>query len=321
MIANTVPETYTHVPVMPEAVIRFMQCKPGRIYVDCTLGGGGHSKRIVRNILPDGHLIAIDQDVIAIEHAQNNYFSKNMTFFHDNFKNIRFILDRHGIDSVDGIIADLGLSLFHIRQSGRGFSFMKTEPLDMRMNPHSKSTAKDLIANLSEQELADIFWSNGEERFSRRIAKAIVKTRNKKTIETTTDLCKVITDVIPVSVQKRQRIHPATRVFMALRIAVNAELESLEYFLDNVLSCLNPGGRVCIISFHSLEDRIIKQRMRQWEAPCTCPKDLPECICGKQSSGRCIVRKGIIASAEEIYQNPMARSARMRVFEKIDGEP
>jgi 16S rRNA (cytosine1402-N4)-methyltransferase len=315
MKSDRVFETYHHVPVMPNEVMKYLQCEPGKVIIDCTLGGAGHSTRIEQAIKPDGQLIAIDQDTDAIQHARK-ILNKNTILIHDNFKNARTILDRLGLDAVDGIIADLGLSLFHIRQSGRGFSFMKSEPLDMRMNPHSKTRAKDLIANLSEKALSDLFWLNGEERYSRQIAKKIVQIRSINPIETTTHLCDIVKEVVPFKSQRRMHIHPATRIFMALRIAVNAELESISVFLENVLSCLHPGGRLCMISFHSLEDRLIKHCMRKWENPCSCPKDLPECICGKTPEGVSINRKGITATADEINQNPMARSARLRVFEK-----
>jgi 16S rRNA (cytosine1402-N4)-methyltransferase len=315
MISNMMSERYHHVPVMSDEVITYLQCQPGKTYLDCTLGGAGHSKRIEQAIMPDGQLIAIDQDTEALHHAKT-ILNTNTILVHDNFKHIRTILNELGIDMVDGIIADLGISLFHIRQSGRGFSFMKSEPLDMRMNPHAKIKAKDLIANLSKQDLANLFWRNGEEKYSRQIAQKIVQIRSRNPIETTTHLCDIIKDTIPMRIQKRMHIHPATRVFMALRIAVNSELDCIEFFLENVLSCLNPSGRLCIISFHSLEDRLIKHRMRKWEKPCTCPKDLPKCVCEKESKGVCINRKGMQATPDEINQNPMARSARLRVFEK-----
>jgi 16S rRNA (cytosine1402-N4)-methyltransferase len=312
---NTASQTYHHVPVLSDEVMKYLQCEPGKKYLDCTLGGAGHSKRIAQAIIPDGQLIAIDQDIDAILNAQTQ-LNKNTICVYDNFKNVRNILDKLGIAAVDGIIADLGISLFHIKQSGRGFSFMKSEPLDMRMNPRSKISAKDILATLSEKALADLFWRNGEERFSRQIAKKIVRTRSTNPIETTTHLCNIIKDTIPLRLQKRMKIHPATRIFMALRIAVNAELDCIADFLENVLSCLNPGGRLCMISFHSLEDRLVKHCMRKWENPCTCPKNLPECLCHQESKGICIKRKGILATPDEIKQNPMARSARLRIFEK-----
>ena len=315
MISNKMSEKYHHVPVMSDEVIDYLKCRSGKKYVDCTLGGAGHSKRIEQAIMPDGQLIAVDQDIEALYNAQA-ILKKKTILVHENFKNVRLILDQLGIDTVDGIIADLGISLFHIQQSGRGFSFMKSEPLDMRMNPHAKIKAKDLIANLSEQDLANLFWRNGEERYSRQIAKKVVQIRSINPIETTTHLCDIIEDAIPLKIQKRMHIHPATRIFMALRIAVNAELDCIEIFLENVLSCLNPGGRLCMISFHSLEDRLIKHCMRKWENPCSCPKDLPECVCKKKPRGICINRKGLTATDDEIKQNPMARSARLRVFEK-----
>jgi len=308
-------DMYYHVPVMTDEVIEYINCESGKIYIDCTLGGAGHSKRIEDAITPDGQLISIDQDIEALRNAQR-ILNKKTILIHDNFQNVRTILDHIGIEAVDGIVADLGISLFHIQQSGRGFSFMRSEPLDMRMNPKTEIRAKDLLANLSEKSLAKIFWENGEERYSRQIARKIVQIRATNPIENTSHLCDIIKNTIPLKMQKRMNIHPATRIFMALRIAVNAELDCIEGFLKNVLSCLNPGGRLCMISFHSLEDRLIKHCMRKWEAPCTCPKDLPECICKQKSKGRCIHRKGLTASPAEIKRNPMARSARLRVFEK-----
>ncbi|MBF0449708.1 MAG: 16S rRNA (cytosine(1402)-N(4))-methyltransferase RsmH [Candidatus Magnetomorum sp.] len=308
---------YYHVPVLSDAVIQYLHCQPGKRYVDCTLGGAGHSSQILEAIAPDGKLIAIDQDPSAIKNAQKQFTHKNTVLVHDNFKNIRKILDQAGINAVDGILADLGMSLFHIRQSGRGFSFLNNEPLDMRMNPMSPTTAEILINTLSEQELAAIFWKNGEERFSKHIARKIVQTRSQHPIKTTGELCSIVERVIPQKVKNRQKIHPATRVFMALRMAVNDELGSIQTFLENVLSCLNPGGRLCVISFHSLEDRLVKQTLRKWENPCTCPKDLPVCLCEKKSYGTSIVRKGITATPDEIQKNPMSRTARLRIFEKI----
>jgi 16S rRNA (cytosine1402-N4)-methyltransferase len=315
MNCNTESQTYHHVPVLSDEVLKYLQCEHGKTYIDCTLGGAGHAKRIEQVIAPDGQLIAIDQDIEAIHNAQTT-LSKKTIIVHGNFKNVRDILDQLGIDAVDGIIADLGISLFHIKQSGRGFSFMKSEPLDMRMNPQTKTTATDILATLSEKALADLFWRYGEERFSRQVAKKIVRIRSINPIESTTHLCNIIKETIPIQVQKRMHIHPATRIFMALRMAVNTELDCISVFLENVLSCLNPGGRLCMISFHSLEDRLIKHCMRKWEKPCTCPKDLPECVCNQVSRGVCIKRKGILATPDEIKQNPMARSARLRIFEK-----
>jgi len=310
-------ENYHHVPVLSDAVIKYLKCQPGKIYVDCTLGGAGHSKLILERIEPDGKLIAIDQDPASIQNAHNKFKSRNLILVKDNFKNISSILDQYNFYGADGIVADLGLSLYHIRQSGRGFSFMTDEPLDMRMNPDSKITAKNIIDTFSEQELSRLFWENGEERFSKRIARNIVLQRSKNPINTSGDLCKIINYSIPKKNKNKIKIHPATRVFMALRIAVNDELNIIQTFLNDVLQCLNEGGRLCIISFHSLEDRLIKQAMRKWESPCTCPKDLPVCVCKKKSKGKSIVRKGVVADKDEIKRNPMSRTARMRIFEKI----
>jgi len=316
-MSNMSSDIYYHVSVLPDEVIQYLCCRPGKVFVDCTLGGGGHTHRILNSIAPDGKLLSIDQDLSAIKNAQNSFNNNNnLILIHDNFKNIKSILQQTGLNTVDGILADLGLSLFHIRQSGRGFSFLTDEPLDMRMNTTDPITAKQLIQSLSEKELETIFKRFGEERFSKQIAKAIVCNRKKAPIETTQQLTTIVENVIPRRIKATQKIHPATRIFMAIRIAVNDELKSIQFFLDNVLSCLNPGGRLCVISFHSLEDRLIKQAMKKWENPCTCPKDLPMCVCQKHPYGKIVVRKGITPEPVEIQKNPMSRSARMRVFEK-----
>ncbi len=309
---------YRHISVMPEEVISFLNCKPGMIISDCTLGGAGHSSRIVEKIMPDGMLIAIDQDMAAIEHAEKRFVDKNeqIRLFHGNFDNLEDYLESLGISSVDGILADLGLSLYQLEASGRGFSFSRSEPLDMRMNPNSDEiTAEEIVNTASEEELAKIFREYGEERYARRIAGNIIKSRMREKIGSSLQLANIISDAVPK--KSVSRIHPATRVFMALRIAVNRELERLEYFMAQAPKLLKPGGRLCVISFHSLEDRIVKHRLKTYEKGCVCPAKFPKCVCGGQKVMKILTTKAIRPSESEISINPMARSAKLRAAEKV----
>ncbi len=311
--------SYHHISVMPNEVLAYLDPKPGRLYVDCTVGGTGHSGRIVREILPDGLLIGIDRDSDALGNAETvlKPFLTNIRLFHDNFIRLPAILEKLQIESVDGILLDLGLSFNQIENSGRGFSFGKDEFLDMRMDARSGITAYDIVNDMDEKKLSDIFFRYGEERFSRRIAERIVLSRKKNTIRTSRELATIVAGAIPYAHSKKQKIHPATRVFMALRIAVNNELENLETFLGNVAELLKPGGRLLVISFHSLEDRIVKHWIRNLESPCVCPPQFPECVCGKKPVVRAVTRKAVLPDQREIDLNPMARSARLRVAEKL----
>lgn len=314
--------SYHHVSVMPNEAIDYLNCRPGRIYVDCTLGGSGHAERILKKTSPHGILIGIDQDMDAIENAeiQLSPYRNRVRFEHGNFADLHTILLRHNIPAVDGILLDLGLSFHQIEKSGRGFSFRKDEPLDMRMDTRLETTAEDLVNRSSEKELAQIFREYGEERRAGQIARRIVDFRKKKPIRSSLQLAELIRLTVPAKLRWRQRIHPATRVFMALRIAVNQELEKLSGFMERAMDLLNPAGRLCVISFHSLEDRIVKQRMREWEKGCTCPPGFPVCTCGKRKQARLISRKAIKPSEAECSANPMARSARMRVAEKCSSD-
>lgn len=311
--------TYKHVPVMLNEVVSYLNCHSGKVYVDCTLGGSGHSMAILRNIIPEGILIGIDQDAAAIEHAEHilEPYSSNIRLFHDNFTRLPSILSRLHIDAADGIVLDLGLSYYQIDGSGRGFSFRKDEPLDMRMNVQTDVRAEDLVNSLREDELEKIFSRYGEERWARRIARRIVKEREPAAITTSGRLAQVVWDAVPEKARLSQRIHPATRVFMALRIAVNRELERIDDFMTHVADLLNPGGRLCVLTFHSLEDRIVKQRIRDLQKGCVCPPGLPSCACGKLPQVRLVTRKALRPSEAEIAVNPMARSAKLRVAEKL----
>ncbi len=310
---------FEHTSVMSDEVYDNLNLSPGKIVVDCTLGGSGHALQIIKAIQRGGTLIGIDQDIDAIKNAEKvlKPFAGNFVLFHDNFSALPSILESLNVKGVDGILLDLGLSLHQLRNGKRGFSFQRDEPLDMRMDTRSGRTAADIVNAFSERELADIFFRYGEERMSRRIAKHIVTARQIKPLETSKELACIVKKAVPAKIAHAMRIHPATRVFQALRIAVNRELEKLETFMDTVPDILNRHGRLCVISFHSLEDRIVKQKIRSFENGCTCPRDFPECICGFKQSLKSISKKPIRPTDKEIMSNPMARSAVLRVAERL----
>ena len=311
---------YRHIPAMLNETIHYLNCRPGKTYTDCTLGGSGHAEAICKRILPNGLLIGIDQDLDAITNAKKalQSYSSHIHLFHGNFINLPQYLAQLKIDAVDGILLDLGLSLHQLEKSGRGFSFNKEEPLDMRMDQQAATKADDLINNLAEDELRRIFKEFGEERWSKQIARSIVKNRRQKKIQTSKELTQIVLSAIPRQTQAKHRIHPATRVFMALRIAVNKELEVLDTFMSGVADWLNPKGRLCVLSFHSLEDRIVKQHIKTMERGCICPPKLPECACGKKSVMRVLTKRVVRPGKKEIAVNPMARSTRLRAAEKIN---
>jgi 16S rRNA (cytosine1402-N4)-methyltransferase len=304
--------------MLPQA-LSYLNCTPGKIYVDCTLGGSGHAGAICKKIIPGGIFIGIDQDIDAIRNAKKVLKSFNLTIhlFHDNYIHLPEFLQQLKIDAVDGIFLDLGISLDQLESSGRGFSFNKDEPLDMRMDLRLSTTAEHLINSEAEKNLKEIFFKYGEERRSGQIAKRIVAQRQRKTIRSSKELAQIVCDAVPKYMSLKQKIHPATRTFMALRIAVNRELEMLDLFMDNVANLLNPKGRLCVLSFHSLEDRIVKHRMKSLEKRCICPPGLPECVCHKKPLVRILTKKVVRPSRKEVANNPMARSAKLRVMEKI----
>lgn len=310
---------FRHTPAMLPEVLNYLNCKPGKIYVDCTIGGSGHARAVCDKILPDGLLIGIDQDIVAVENARKvlKPFEFNVHLFHDDFVNLPNILKRLEITAVDGILLDLGVSLFQIESSGRGFSFKRDEPLDMRMNQEASTKAEDLINNMEGKNLRKIFQEYGEERWAGQIARKIVKERKRKSIRSSLQLARIVYDAVPGRAKFNQKIHPATRVFMALRIAVNKELEKLDLFMANVANLLSPKGRLCILSFHSLEDRIVKTRIRDLEKTCVCPPDFPKCVCNKKREVCSLTKKPVRPSEEEIIKNPMARSAKLRAMERI----
>lgn len=310
---------YRHIAVMLKETVDYLNCKPGKIYVDCTLGGSGHAKAICKEIAPEGLLIGIDQDNDSIRNAKKvlKPYESIVRIFHDNFVNLPVILRQLNISAVDGILLDLGISFHQIESSGRGFSFNKDEPLDMRMNAASGPTVEDLINSVSEKDLRHIFKIYGEERRARQIARRIIQVRGQKKISSSKQLAQIVCDAIPKRARVHQRIHPATRVFMALRIAVNKELDRLEAFMENVVDLLNPKGRLCVLSFHSLEDRIVKQRLKILEKGCICPPDFPKCVCNKKKAIRILTPKVLRPTKEEIAVNPRARSTRLRAIEKL----
>jgi 16S rRNA (cytosine1402-N4)-methyltransferase len=303
---------------MTAEVLHFLNCQPGKVYVDGTLGGAGHARAILESSSPDGILIGCDQDADAIAHAHIFLapYADRVRLVHENFIRLPEILSQLGFSGVDGVLLDLGVSLHHFEASGRGFSFLREEPLDMRMDLRSTETAADLIARLKEHDLKRIFLEYGEERFAARIARAVVAARRRQPIRTSGELARVVGSAVPQ--RGRGRIHPATRVFMALRIAVNHELERLSEFLERLPGVLLPGGRVCILSFHSLEDRIVKQRLKALEVhrgDSTGPLALPSAT--TEGCLRILTRKVRRPQPEEVAENPMARSTKLRAAERV----
>lgn len=308
---------FKHISIMANECIEGLNIKENGIYVDCTLGGGGHSSYILKKLSPQGRLIGIDQDMDAINAAKarlNEY--KNVTYINDNFRNIKNILANLGIEKVDGILADLGVSSYQLDNAERGFSYMNDAPLDMRMNRGQQFSAYDIVNGYTAEELEKIIKNYGEEKFARRIAQFIVDRRADKKIESTFELVDIIKAAIPAKA-RREGPHPAKRTFQAIRIEVNGELEILNKFVEDGVSCLGEGGRIAIITFHSLEDRIIKLKLRELANPCTCPPDFPICQCGKKPLVKVITRKPIEPTEEEVEANPRSRSAKLRIAERI----
>ena len=308
---------FQHKSILLTECMDGLSIKPDGIYVDGTLGGGGHSFHILERLGERGRLIGIDQDEDAIKAATKRLeaYENKVTIVRDNYEHFQTILSTLSIPKVDGILLDLGVSSYQFDEADRGFSYRFDAPLDMRMDRRQDFTAKDLVNNYSEQELYRIIRDYGEDKFARNIAKHIVKEREKKPIETTFELSEIISHAIPMKMRV-QGGHPAKKTFQAVRIALNRELEVLEESIEGMIKALKPEGRLCIISFHSLEDRIVKKAFRTAEDPCICPKDFPICTCGRKSLGRVISKKAIIPSALEMEENPRARSAKLRIFER-----
>lgn len=307
-----------HISCMPAEAAHYLNLRPGGTYVDGTVGGAGHSRIICTRIQPDGLLIGIDQDLDAIRHAREvlTPFAPRVSLHHDTFSHLDRIIRDAGLEGVDGILLDLGLSLHQLEGSGRGFSFKREEPLDMRMNAEAEMTAADVVNDWDLDDLVHIFRAYGEERRARSIAKAIVKARARKPLESSKALADLIYRCTPPAAARKQKIHPATRVFQALRITVNRELDRLERTLPMAVGCLNRGGRLCVLAFHSLEDRIVKQTFREMARACTCPPRAPVCTCKGEAQVTLLTRKVVRPTADEIAANPMARSTRLRAIEK-----
>jgi 16S rRNA (cytosine1402-N4)-methyltransferase len=304
---------------MLEEVVFYLNCRPGGVYADCTLGGCGHAGAICKKIIPGGLFIGIDQDIDAVTNAEKvlQDYSLKIHLFHGNFIRLPELLENLNIAAVDGLLLDLGLSLHQLENGGRGFSFKKDEPLDMRMDIREPQTAENLINELAQADLQKIFKEYGEERWAKRIARNISKVRCRNKIRTSKQLAQIVIDSIPKGAASKQNIHPATRVFMALRIAVNQELERLKIFMEHAVDYLKPGGRLCVLAFHSLEDRIVKQHLKALEKGCACSPQLPQCVCGQKPQIRILTRKVVRPTSEEISANPMARSTRLRAAEKL----
>ena len=310
---------FNHYSVLLNETIENLNIKPDGIYVDGTLGGGGHAYQVASRLSEKGRLIGIDQDADAIAAAGERLkeFGDKITIIRSNYANMKEELHRIGVEKVDGIVLDLGVSSFQLDTPERGFTYRdENAPLDMRMDDRQSLTAKDIVNGYSEMDLYRIIRDYGEDKFAKNIAKHIVQERTKKPIKTTGELTEIIRASIPMKVQVTGG-HPAKRTFQAIRIELNKELEVLQNNLDDMIDLLNPGGRICIITFHSLEDRIVKTNFKRNENPCTCPSDFPVCVCGKKSKGKVVTRKPILPSEEELEVNSRSKSAKLRVFERV----
>ncbi|HOV87258.1 MAG TPA: 16S rRNA (cytosine(1402)-N(4))-methyltransferase RsmH [Syntrophobacteraceae bacterium] len=306
-----------HVPVLGKAAVDLLGCSPGKLYVDGTVGGGGYTEAILQRSAPDGRVLGLDWDEEAVERVRERFSHEpRLVLRKAGFSDLHAILEEMHWGPVHGIVIDLGVSTFQLDDPRRGFSFLRQGPLDMRMDLGISETAADLVNSLSQEDLANLIFRLGEERYARPIARAIVTRRRRRPFTGTLDLAAVIETVVPRT-RDTLRIHPATRTFQALRMAVNQELESLEAFLSRVLGDLRSGGRLCVVSFHSLEDRMVKDRFRSWARSCRCPEDLPVCRCEGRPLGKLLTRKAVRPDPEEVKRNPRARSARLRAVEKI----
>lgn len=308
---------FEHKSVLLTETIESLNIRPDGIYVDGTLGGGGHAYEVLKRLGPKGRLIGIDQDADAIRAAGERLapFGDRVTIVRSNYRNIGEVLAGLSVEKADGIYLDLGVSSYQLDTAERGFTYRVNAPLDMRMDQRSERTAADILNDYSEAELYRVIRDYGEDRFAKNIAKHIVKAREKKRLETTDELVEIIKAAIPAKI-RAEGGHPAKRTFQALRIELNRELEVLRDSIDEMIDLLNPGGRLSIITFHSLEDRIVKTGFRTNENPCVCPPDFPVCVCGKKSRGKVITRKPILPTEEEMTENPRSKSAKLRVFEK-----
>lgn len=308
---------FAHKPVLYQETIEALRIKPDGIYVDGTLGGGGHSFGILQQLSQEGRLIGIDRDEDAIRAASERLapFAGQAVIIRGNYEDMPAILRGQGIAGADGILLDLGVSSYQLDEAERGFSYREEAPLDMRMDRRDERSAYDVVNGCTEMELFHMIRDYGEDRFAKNIAKHIVAERQKAPIRTTTELAEIVRQAIPAKLREGGG-HPAKRTFQAIRIEVNRELDILKDSIDGLIDLLNPEGRLCIITFHSLEDRIVKTAFRRAEDPCICPPDFPVCVCGRKPKGKVITKKPIVSAAEELAENPRAHSAKLRVFEK-----
>lgn len=304
-----------HAPVLCDETLDGLVTSRDGIYVDCTAGGGGHLQGLARRLGPEARIIGLDRDADILAQTADSIIDQRVTLVHADFRDLRQVLQKMELNGVNGIMMDLGVSSFQLDQSERGFSFHADAALDMRMDRGQELSAAEIVNSWAEEELARIIFEYGEERYSRRIARAIIRKRKERPIATTLELVEAIKSAVPGSYKGEK--HPARRTFQALRIAVNDELGALQSALPQAVEMLVPGGRLAVISFHSLEDRLVKRYFNQLAAPCTCPVDIPVCICGLQPVARILKRKAVKASEQEIEVNPRARSARLRVIEKL----
>ncbi|MBQ8088349.1 MAG: 16S rRNA (cytosine(1402)-N(4))-methyltransferase RsmH [Clostridia bacterium] len=313
---------FHHLPVLLEECMEGLNIRPDGSYLDCTLGGGGHSSEILRRLNAQGRLFGIDRDADAIcaatRRIQALSFPARFTALQGNFHDAKALLGGAGVDCVDGILVDLGVSSYQLDARERGFSYHDEAPLDMRMDRTQTLTAREIVNTWSQDDIARVLTDYGEEHWARQIARVICDRRAKSPIETTADLVDIIDASIPKKLRAKDGSHPAGRTFQALRIAVNDELAPLEQAVRDLVDLLSPHGRLCVIAFHSLEDRIVKNTFRNLENPCTCPKQFPVCVCGKKPVVRSLSRKPITASQTELAENPRSRSATLRVIEKLE---
>ena len=310
---------FGHVSVLLHETVDGLNVRPDGIYVDATLGGGGHAFEVCNRLNDKGRFIGIDQDADAIEAAGKRLagFGEKVTIIRSNYRDMKPRLHDIGVDKVDGIVIDLGVSSYQLDTAERGFSYRADAPLDMRMDQRQKTTARDIVNSYSEAELYRVIRDYGEDRFAKNIAKHIAAEREKGPIETTGQLNEIIRHAIPMKIQKTSG-HPSKRTFQAIRIELNHELDVLKDSLEDMIDMLNPGGRICIITFHSLEDRIVKSLFRKSENPCTCPSHFPVCVCGRTPKGRVVTRKPILPSEEETQSNSRSKSAKLRIFERAN---
>lgn len=309
---------FRHIPVLLDETLTLLYPERGGVFVDGTLGGGGHAEAVLERLPADGRLIGIDRDEEALAAAKERLsgYGERFTALHGNFHDMKALLEGQGVREAAGILLDLGVSSYQLDTPGRGFSYKNNAPLDMRMDQGAALSAYDVVNAYPEEQLARVIWEYGEERFSRRIAAHIVRARAEKPVETTLELADIVRGAIPAKYRSEAQ-HPARRTFQAVRIEVNGELKGLDAAVEDACDLLQKGGRLCIITFHSLEDRIVKQAFRRFENPCTCPPSAPVCVCGKKPKAKILTKKPLTCSEREEAENPRSSSAKLRCIQKI----